>query len=496
MTKSTGWFSGSLTLLLLVAMVLASCGPTAAPPPEATAQPTKAAAVQATNTSAPPAATTSPGGPRRGGTLTWVRKDILERGDPVWTEAAVDSEILSHIVEGLTRPNPVTAEIEPCLAEDWDLSEDGTVFTFHLRPNVKFHNGKALTADDVIASLERARTTGVHQWTLENVTEMKAVDGATVEITLNEALAAFPARLAMISNTIFPKEEIDKVGDGEIEMAIGTGPFMLTEWVRADHVTMGRNPDYWEMGEDGQPLPYLDAVIDRQISEDATRVLQVQAGTAQGTEEIPYSMIASLVTDPRGVLKEYSVQQLYFLVINLVKPPFDDLKFRQALDLALDRQVFVDRATAGRTTPANSFLTDLDLCWNPDAKLPYDLEKAKQLVKESKYPDGYSGVKMEINPPTCWAVTMPCSPRRCGARLDLRSRSRRPRRRCWVKAGTRTRLKPSPHTSGPIRSQIQICIFDSSSLTPACTRAISPAKRQSTWPSPSQRRRSRKNAVR
>jgi len=150
------------------------------------------------------------------------------------------------------------------------------------------------------------------------------------------------------------------------------------------------------MAPDGKALPYLDGLDIRQVAEDSTKVLQIQSGSLNGTEGLPWSQVGALQSDTRGQLILLPQQQIYFMVLNLTKPPFDDVKVRQAMSLALDRQGFVDRATAGKADVANSFMPKSGLCWNANSKLPYDLEPDKALIAQSKYPNGFSGAKLQL----------------------------------------------------------------------------------------------------
>jgi peptide/nickel transport system substrate-binding protein len=408
-----------LAIVLLVALVASACGPTPAPVVQVQTQvvnvekevtrivegtpvvekvvETQVVQKEVTKVvEVEKVVTAEPTGPKRGGSMTWAEGGIPMKLDPVWTQARSDTFVLSNIVEGLTVGSDDGSGIEPALAASWDISDDGLVYTFNLRKGVKFHSGKDLTADDVIASLTRAKNMGVWSWSLEEIDQMEAVDDATVRITLSKPVAAFLGRLAIFANGIFPKEEIDAIGDQEFTKPIGTGPFMIGEWVRNERLTVEKNPNYWRIGDDGQPLPYLDEIVFIQVPEPTTRVLQVQSGDAQGTTGIPFSQIAPLKADPRGQMLLFPVQQIYFMVVKCDIPPFDDVKVRQAMSLALDRQVFVDRVTDGEAIPANSFFPQSQLCWDSEAKLPYDLEQAKQLMAESNYPNGYEGLKIEV----------------------------------------------------------------------------------------------------
>ena len=333
---------------------------------------------------------------RRGGTLTWAYTLIPLRLDPMWTQARTDATTITNICQGLVRANPTATAIEPAVAERWTASHDGLTWTFTLRDGVRFHNDKPVTADDVIASLERSRTYGVYKWSLADVKTFTKLNDRTVAIVMNRPVASLLARLAMISNAVFPKEEIAAIGDQEFKKPIGTGPFKVREWVANDHLILDANPNYWETAPDGKPYPYLDGVVIKQVSEDTTKVLQIQAGDLMGCEAIPFSQLPALRRDPRGQLVIDPQQQVYFMVIQLAHPPFEDQKVRQAMSLALDRRVFVDRATSGVAVPANSLMPKSGLFWNSRASLPFDLQKAKQLMKESKYPNGYKGITIQL----------------------------------------------------------------------------------------------------
>jgi len=396
-----------------LASVLAACGggnsPTTTSAPSANARtnasapatsPTRAAVSgSAVATGPAPAAVIPPTGTaaqiQRGGTLTWVYTTNPIKLDPVWSQARTDQIALAQVLEGLVR-NSRESTIEPAAADKWTVSDDGLIYTFHLRPGLKFHNGAAVTPEDVIASLGRAQKMGLYKWMLAEVTSMDKVDDATVKLTLNTKAASFLARLAFNSNAVFPKTEIDKVGTNEFTKPIGTGPFMVQDFVVNDHLTLNKNPNWWQMGVDGKPQPYLDQLVFKQVAESTTQVLQVQAGTVNGSEGIPWSQIPALEKDARGQLLTFPQQQIYFFELRLDKPPFEDLKVRQAMSLALDRKVFVDRATAGKATIGNTFFAKDELDWNPNATLPYDLDKAKQLIAQSKYPTGHSGAKLQL----------------------------------------------------------------------------------------------------
>lgn len=358
---------------------------------------TPAAAGAATPSGAASSSTaTTAGGPiQRGGTMTWAYTAPPMKLDPVWTQALVDGTVLSQIVDALGRANKDGSAIEPALAQKWDVSADGLTYTYHLRPSVKFHDGSTMTADDVVASLNRNKTMGSYMWQLQEAQSIDKVDDQTVKVTLTTKVASFVARMATISNGIFPASQIQQTGKNEFTNPIGTGPFKLKEWVRNDHLTLDKNPNYWDNAPDGQPYPYLDEIIIKQVAEDTTQVLQVQAGQLNGGSA-PYSQVATLKTDGRGQIAIFPQQQVYFMVVQVTKPPFDDVKVRQALSLALDRKALVDRVTAGTAQIANSFFPKGTLDWDPTLSLPFDVNQAKQLISQSKYASNAPTAKLQF----------------------------------------------------------------------------------------------------
>ena len=377
-------------LVVVIALLLSACAPAAEP---------AAAPAESAETVEQPAAPAEEGAIKRGGTLTWSRGSVPENLDIAWTENNADVWVVVNVLEPLVRVDPTGTEIEPALAESWEVSEDGLVYTFKLRQGVKFHDGTDMTVEDVVFSLQRAKDTGLWNWSLSNVASIEALDESTVQITLAEESAEFLAGLALFSNAIFPQAAYEAAGTPEefFKKPIGTGPFMVEDWVVGEYMDLKANPDYWEMGEDGQPLPYLDGVHLTQVPEDSTRVLQVQSGETDATDAIAFSQVAQLQDDATATLTKWPSTQSYYIFLNHRVPPFDDVKVRQALNYAADKQTLVDVVLSGNGEVATSFMPKASPCWDPNLEgFPYDLEKAKQLIAESSYPDGHTGAVIEV----------------------------------------------------------------------------------------------------
>jgi peptide/nickel transport system substrate-binding protein len=370
-----------LSLVIVVSIVLTGCAPAA----------TEAPAVA---TEVPPEPTVPPtpepvsSGIVRGGTLTWARGAIPENLDLAWSTANQDFWIMVNIIEPLLILNDVGTELEPGLAESWELSEDELVYTFHLR-DAKFNNGADLTADDVVFSVDRVRTEGSNTWLFENIDSTEAVDAKTFKMTLKEPSPAALALMSLIVVGIYNKAEFERLGVDEfMKDPVTTGPFMVKEWKVGEEFVMEPNPYYWQLGEDGKPLPYLDEIVVTQVPEDTTKVLQVQSETVLGTDGVPFSMVDSLKSDTVADITLWPATQSYYIFLNHTKPPFDDVNIRLALNYAVDREALVQVATSGVATPAKSFFSPGSACWTGDYGFAYDPEKAKELIAQSKYGDG------------------------------------------------------------------------------------------------------------
>ena len=151
----------------------------------------------------------------------------------------------------------------------------------------------------MVFSVDRARTEGSNTWLFENIDSTEAVDAKTVKMTLKEPSPDTAASLSLIVVGIYNKAEFERLGVDEfMKDPVTTGPFMVKEWKVGESFVMEPNPYYWQLGEDGKPLPYLDEIIVTQVPDDTTKVLQVQSETVLGTDGVPFSMIESLKSDP------------------------------------------------------------------------------------------------------------------------------------------------------------------------------------------------------
>jgi peptide/nickel transport system substrate-binding protein len=319
------------------------------------------------------------------GVLRIARHQDSTTLDPIMTIQNADIWVMNNMNGLLVRVNREGTDVEPDLAERWEISDDGTVYTFHLREGLKFSDGSPLTAQDAKFSLERLRDQegSVMASMFSIVKSIETPDDRTVVITLNQPSAPFLASLAMFSAAVLPEKAVAAAGEEFGNNPVGAGAFMLEEWRRGEVIRLKKNPNYWEAGR-----VKLDGVEWYFIPNDNTRVLKLQAGEVDAIVFIPFNRVNELRGNPDlQVHLDPSTREDHIL-INHAHEPLGDVRVRQALYHALDRQAIVDAVTFGHGKVANSFVPAGAMFYNPDnPDYPHDPEKAKALLKEAGVED-------------------------------------------------------------------------------------------------------------
>jgi peptide/nickel transport system substrate-binding protein len=333
-----------------------------------------------------------------GGTLI-----VGRGGDSVLLDAsaATDGEswrVAGEITEPLVRLEGTSSKVVPWLAEKYE-SSDGLTWTFTLRKGVKFHDGTDLNADAVKWNFDRWMDPA-NQWRFgrtyeywdtefgENlkVEEVKVIDANTFSIKLASASAVILAKLTLASFGIAsPKavqEEGDKYGTAAGK-AVGTGPFMFKEWIPNDKITLVKNPNWWGDG------PKLDALIYRSIPDNSARLAEFLAGTIHQADLAQTDMPAARA-DPN--IKEYTSPSLGVGYISFQQciEPFDKVKVRQAIAMAINREALVKNFYADGDVVADGFQPPAIPGSKPTLKIEYNPDKAKALLAEAGFPDGFS----------------------------------------------------------------------------------------------------------
>ena len=309
-----------------------------------------------------------PAGPARAQVL-----DIATDASPVGLDPHVATSfatfiVVSNVYEGLTAIEK-DLRISPALSDRWTVSADGLTYDFHLRPGAAFHNGRALTPQDVIANIERIRDPKTASPLSSRVALVKAMEPVgtdTVRIVLSAPSAPFVSQLGTIS--IVAPEAVAELG----RKPVGTGPFMFKEWVPDTYIALDRNPNYWDKG-----LPSLAGLKFHIVPDAATRQAGIQGGTYK-LIPVADAATAAALKGAAGVRLLETQDLAYSLVgVNTTRAPFDKPEVREALNMALDRAQIVQAVYFGRGVPggplspalANWALPVSDFpCYKPDAE--------------------------------------------------------------------------------------------------------------------------------
>jgi peptide/nickel transport system substrate-binding protein len=280
-------------------------------------------------------------------------------------------------------------ELEPALAESYEVSEDGTEYTFYLRQDVVFHNGEPFNADSVVFTWERAANAEYeYSYFFTNADSVEKIDDYTVKVTTPEPDSTF-LRIMADYWAMIPPKYYEEVGEeGFVENPVGTGPFMFVEWVKGDHITMEANPNYWRDG-----LPKVQTLIFRPIPESATRVAAIQTGEVDVVGRLSSEEAQSLLGVPNVKVIRYPSTRIYYIAFNNlttgVDQPTMDAKVRQAMNYAVDVDAIIDALFDGFGQRATGYVAEGEMGFGVVDPFPYDPDKAKELLAEAGYPDGF-----------------------------------------------------------------------------------------------------------
>jgi peptide/nickel transport system substrate-binding protein len=343
----------------------------------------------------------------RGGDMSFGRRADSLFLDPVLNDANVDIWIMTNLYDTLIRSTPDGKGLEPGLATEWGVSDDGLEVTLKLREGVKFADGSAMTAEDVKWSLDRARNpdNGIWNGLIGSIGSVEVADANTIVLKLSNPDPTIIPALAVFNTSILPQALFEaEAGATDEEKAqafaehpVGTGPFVFESWDRGSKMRIVRNPHHWELGEDGEPLPYLDAVTFEIIPDDATRILKLEAGELGGSEFIPFARVAELEANPNITMELFPSTRVAYLTMN-VRPelsdgtpnPLSNQKVRQALNHAIDKDAIVQVVTYGVGVPSQSYMSSTTPMSRQEGQpYPVDLAKAKALLGETEYADGF-----------------------------------------------------------------------------------------------------------
>ena len=295
--------------------------------------------------------------------------------------AAIDEVVYANVFEGLTRYR-ADGSIAPALAASWTVSEDGLTYTFTLRSGVKFHDGTDMTAEDVKFSLDRARaegSTNAQKALFAGIADVSVGNDTTVVVTLSAPNGGFLTNLAWGDAVIVAPESFDTAATAPV----GTGPFKLGRWVQGDRIELVANPDYW--GE----KPALTSATFKFISDPTAAFAAMMAGDIDAFPGYPApETLIQFEADPRFQLLIGTTEGETILSMNNKSPKLQDVRVREAIAHAINRQDIIDGAMFGYGTPIGTHFAP----HNPDyvdmtAQSDYDPEKSKALLAEAGVTD-------------------------------------------------------------------------------------------------------------
>lgn len=337
------------------------------------------------------------------GVLPWSPSDI----DPAFFTDTYSAILIHQVFDGLVQFDQ-NLNVIPALASDWKVSPDGLTYTFTIREDVKFHNGRPVTADDFVYSFTRVLNpkqrsgalsffesikgaTDYRSGRSKEVAGLKAIDPHTLVITLEEPFAPFLPVLAMAYSKVIPKEEVERWGGNFGHHPVGTGPFLLESWEKG-RILLGANPDYHE------GRPYLDQIVyniytgaqnEKIFSEFLAGEVEEAAVFGANRERMSQATEYQFFRKP--------TLSLLFYGMNCTKPPLMDTRVRQALNYAIDKAKIVHEYVKDQFVPATTILPPGMPGYTPEnAAYAYDPEKAKILLRQAGYSPSHKKLSLTI----------------------------------------------------------------------------------------------------
>jgi len=326
--------------------------------------------------------------------LIYAQPEDPKTLDPINTDIAEAVHVITNIFETLVTYDDATTELVPALAERWEHSADGLVWTFHLRPGVLFHDGTPLTAEAVRTSLarliepehplvyDRARP---YQSAYAMIRAIEAPDERTVVLRLHHASATLLANLAMFPASVVSPAALQERGAAFAERPVGTGPFQVVRWNRNQQLVCAPFDRHW------RAAPKVERLIWVPVRENATRVQRLLRGEIHVAENLSPIDLERVAGSPRVAVQAQAGMNVAYLAIQMGKPPLDQLKVRRAIYQAIDKRALVQVGYGGHAEPARSLVPRA--LWGDDDSLvepPYDPAAARQLLREAAQEAGFS----------------------------------------------------------------------------------------------------------
>jgi oligopeptide transport system substrate-binding protein len=341
--------------------------------------------------------------------------------DPHVVTGIPEMNIVNALFEGLTVKNPYTLEPEPGVAQSWDISADGLTITFHLNPQARWSNDDPLTAADFVWSWQRALNPAMGNqyaymlYPLENAEAfatgkeqdftavgVKALDDHTLQVRLNAPTPYFIQLMDHHSTFPVHRATIEKYGKASdrftpwtrVENIVGNGPFRLTDWQLNRRITVAKSDTYWDQGR-----VKLNGIVFYPTENISSEERMFRVGQLHYTQVIPLNKIPVYRAMDNSPYANAPYLGTYYYLFNINKPPLDDVRVRQALAMAVDRERLINSVMHGSTVPAYSITPPGTLGYQPPKLFGHDVARAQQLLADAGYPDGagWPGLELTYN---------------------------------------------------------------------------------------------------
>lgn len=383
-------------VLLALSMVLAACGPKQPAPPSSSGGEQQQQG--GTQTETPSTQTPAPSGPKVGGELNLRLSQDPDNLNPILSSSAYGSMIYGLVYSSLFDFD-LDWSPKGDLAEWWETLDEGLTFRVKLREGVLFHNGEELTSEDVVFTMKAIKHpdyTGPRAASLASVEDIVAVDKYTVDFKLTEPFAPIFTNInyGILQAKLFEGTEIGDMENHEVTWnPIGTGPYIFKEYVRGQYALLERNPNWFRSEEEGG-APFIQTIRMKVIPDDQTALAALENGELD-VETPPPSEVKRLLTEYEGRLipVQYERNGWGYMLLNTQRAPLDDVRVRQALTHALNRQAIVDVALDGEAVVPPGPLPPVSWAYKEDLKtLDYDPARAEQLLQEAGWTKGADGI--------------------------------------------------------------------------------------------------------
>jgi oligopeptide transport system substrate-binding protein len=341
--------------------------------------------------------------------------------DPHVVTGIPESHIVHALFEGLTVKNPYTLEPEPGVAQRWEVSPDGLTVTFHLNPEARWSNGDPMTAEDYVWSWQRALSPAMGNqyaymlYPVENAEAfatgkltdfagvgVKALDAHTLQVRLNAPTPYFLQLMDHESTFAVHRPTIEKFGKAtdrftpwtRVENIVGNGAFRLKDWQLNRRIVVEKSDTYWD-----RDRVQLNGIVFYPTENVSSEERMFRVGQLHYTQTVPLDKIPVYRAMKSSPYVNTPYLGTYYYLLNTNKPPLDDVRVRQALAMAVDRERLINSVMHGSTVPAYSITPPGTLGYQPPILFGHDVAKARQLLAEAGYPDGkgWPGLELTYN---------------------------------------------------------------------------------------------------